>query len=1643
MRILSSTLIVISLFFPISNRTIYSQDRRDKEPDFSNYQFETLFNMGISSRDILFDSDGFLWISTDEGLFQHDGLNVIKHFSSKDRSIPANRISDIFEDRDGEIWMIIDGNGVGRYSKDANSITLYSKENSNLPTNNFSIALSRFAQDNEGNIWIATEEGLCKFDKERDYFEVYANDPENPYSINSNELFSIIQGRDGNIWIAADSGLIKFNHEEQTFEFVSGHDDSFLFPEKNYYMFEDGNSNIWISTELAGRGLIKFDRVNEAFEEFTSDKAGNIIISDVDFTSELHFYKNRYIFGGLFNGVQRQVFIFDTETDDFVFHKTGEENELINGAVFAIDEDKSGNVWFMSLAGHLGLQNDNKNDFNLTQKDRGITGNVILSIVEDNNGLIWINSDGGVNTYNPDTGEFSNYKFRGDDVLNTFHPSLYADEKYLWFGGFSSLHKVDINTLQLIRTYTHDKNDPQSMINTIQIDYIIEDEDDSDVLWISSANNGIAKFNKTSEIFTRYQNQFKGKIYTLVDDGDGFIWATGLGEGLYRLNKKTEEVFLFRSEENASSLPSNMVQDIILDEAGYLWIATEKGVSKLDRETETFVNFDKERGLIHEIVRNVEMGEKGELWLATSEGLAKYNPETEEFLAFTADDGIQGGSVYALQSFMKTSRGEIWFGGFNGLNHFYPEDIELNQFRPPVYITSLTQGGEKIELGQAAERIQEISLDWQSNYFEFRYSALNYILPEKNQFQYILEGIDKTWYESGAVRSGRYSGLPGGEYVLKIKGSNNDGIWSDEEALLKIIVEPEPWRTWWAFTSYAVFICLVIAAIVFNQLNRIKREREVAEGLRRLNKLKDNFLANTSHELRTPLHGITGLAESLIDGAAGELSEAAKINLSMIASNGHRLTNLVNDILDFSKLKHKDIQLRLKALDMHMAGEVVLALAQAMISGKQIKLLNAIPENAPLVMADEDRIQQILFNLVGNAIKFTEIGEISLSSKIISDFLEITVRDTGIGISEDQFENIFKSFEQIDGSISRDSGGTGLGLTVCKQLVELHGGQIKVESQAGKGSEFKFTLPLAKNPVIQGKGKSYQKPPVLASLAGSVYVQDNSAASSDFKCNLLAVDDEIVNLQVLVNHLSLENFQVNTVTTGQAAIDLIEANAAEGVFYDIILLDLMMPGLSGYETCRILRKKYTADVLPIIMLTAKNRVEDLVVGLEAGANDYLTKPFSKSELLARIHNQYEMKEQAVENKQKTEELSILHAYLNDVINSIPSIVICLDLEGRITQWNHQAEKVSEVASKEAIGEPLSKIYRDLTNLIDINYDAVKSGKKQRFEKIKLEINSEKRIYDISVFPLHGVDVKGIVLRADDITERVRMEEILIQSEKMLSVGGLAAGMANEINNPLAGMIQTASIIENRLSKKVNMPANMEVAEKLGISLDLIKQFIEERGILRMTASISEAGHQISDIVENMLSFSRKTEGQTSFVDLTDLIDKTVQLISTEYDLANQFDFKMIEILKKYDSDLPLVLCEGPKIQQVFLNVLRNSAQAMKEEGTKSPCIIIRINRSSDEKKIIIEIEDNGPGMNEYVLKKVFEPFYTTKEIGIGTGLGLSISKFIITENHKGRMTVDSELGRGTIFKIDLPINGKPNDESDFYHIGNDEETQIH
>jgi PAS domain S-box-containing protein len=390
-----------------------------------------------------------------------------------------------------------------------------------------------------------------------------------------------------------------------------------------------------------------------------------------------------------------------------------------------------------------------------------------------------------------------------------------------------------------------------------------------------------------------------------------------------------------------------------------------------------------------------------------------------------------------------------------------------------------------------------------------------------------------------------------------------------------------------------------------------------------------------------------------------------------------------------------------------------------------------------------------------------------------------------------------------------------------------------------------------------------------------------------------------------------------------------------------------------------------------------------------------------------------------------EELRQLQNYLENIVDSMPSVLVGVDRDGKVTQWNAAAERLTGIGAKAAKGQPLEQVLPTLNEEMEKVRQAIRDHAVKSESKVPRMVDGKTHYEDVTVYPLAGNGVEGAVIRLDDVTERVRIEEMMVQSEKMLSVGGLAAGMAHEINNPLGAILQASQNVLRRISP--DLPANDRIAEECGTTLGAVRKYLEQREITLFLEDIRNGGLRAAQIVENMLAFSRKPDAEGSPTNLSELLDRTLLLAESDYDLKKRYDFRQIEIVRDYHPDVPLIVCQPSKIQQVFLNILRNGAEAMREtrDSGRVPRFVLRV--LLEGPMVRVEIEDNGPGLDEATRRRVFEPFFTTKPPGIGTGLGLSVSYFIITQDHRGSLSVKSLPGVGSSFIIELPVEGYPHE----------------
>jgi PAS domain S-box-containing protein len=549
---------------------------------------------------------------------------------------------------------------------------------------------------------------------------------------------------------------------------------------------------------------------------------------------------------------------------------------------------------------------------------------------------------------------------------------------------------------------------------------------------------------------------------------------------------------------------------------------------------------------------------------------------------------------------------------------------------------------------------------------------------------------------------------------------------------------------------------------------------------------------------------------------------------------------------------------------------------------------------------------------------------------------------------------------------------------------------------------------------------------------------------------ILVVDDQIENRYLLETLLKGFGHQVVTAVNGKEAFDLLLGDQ-----FQMVISDILMPVMDGFQLCRSVRNDDTLkDILFVVCTATYVEKEDEELALKMGADRFIRKPIEPEKFLEiinrlirdtekgeaknrnrgdknekevfKLYNQrlihklekkmLSLEKEVKERKQAEEALRESEQRYREIFATIGDCLFIADLDGRIIEANPAACRTYGYTREELIGRPAPE-------LITPEYHPV-------LEEFIKDLKKEGRFFGETVdrrkdgthmnTEVHGtvIHIKGkkhLLAIIRDVTERKQAQEAMIRTEKMMTIAGLAAGMAHEINNPLAGILQGIQVILGRISP--DSPANREAAEECGTTIEAVRAYFENRKLLNFLIAAKDAGERAAIIVENMLNFSRLGESPFIPVDIGELIDNTVALAENEYDLKKKFDFRKINIVRHYTADLPKVPCEAPKIQQVIFNLLKNAAQAM--YVSEEPCITLRTKKEGD--MVRIDVEDNGPGIPEEVRRRIFEPFFTTKGVGTGTGLGLSVSYFIINENHGGTMEVQANPGHGTTFIIRLPL----------------------
>ncbi|MEP7169435.1 MAG: ATP-binding protein, partial [Bacteroidota bacterium] len=661
------------------------------------------------------------------------------------------------------------------------------------------------------------------------------------------------------------------------------------------------------------------------------------------------------------------------------------------------------------------------------------------------------------------------------------------------------------------------------------------------------------------------------------------------------------------------------ISSLFENENKILWIGTNgRGLCRYNSLDQSLKFYTTVNGLPNNVINAIVDDLKGNLWLSTNNGLSKFNVTEETFSNYNENDGLKSNS-FNIGASCKSIDGEIFFGSNKGLNSFYPDRITKNTFIPPIVITDFkifdksifSSGFENIKSALLNDNFVE--LHFNQNFFSFEFAALNYINSAKNQYKYKLDGVDPNWINAGNRRYASYTNIDPGTYTFHVTGSNNDGVWNEKGVKVTVMIIPPYYKTWWFRTIVAFLIASLIFLITQMRVHAIRetKEREVIE---HASKMKQQFLANMSHEIRTPMNAIVGMTRLLI---GKDPRPDQKNYLTAIEQSSDNLLVIINDILDFSKIEAGKLELEFVPFSISVLMKGVYTTMQFKAREKGLQLSYKIEESVPeAVLGDRVRLNEVLLNLVGNAIKFTPQGSVKISCRNLGNYndangipsgnrmnIEFTVTDTGIGIPGDRLDYIFESFSQASSDTTRKFGGTGLGLTISKHLVELHGGKISVTSAPGSGTVFTFIIPFEiSDKSLTAKEDSQDKKTPLLSLS---------------MLNVLLVEDNAFNRTVAIDTLEsfIPGISIQTAVNGKQAIEKVNQNN-----YDLILMDIQMPEMDGYEATQTIRSQCIPpkNKIIIIAMTAGALRSEIQKCFDSGMNDYITKPFDPHLLIEKI-----------------------------------------------------------------------------------------------------------------------------------------------------------------------------------------------------------------------------------------------------------------------------------------------------------------------------------------------------------------------------------------------------------------------------------------
>lgn len=1221
---MNNTFHIVLLAFICSCRLV-----AQPEPYFELITLEKGLSSGFVTA-IYQDDKGFIWLGTANGLNRFDGYSYRPFLqgNSGQNSLSNQTIWSLAGDGQGSLWI---GTEVGLNKMDlaSETFTVYLHDLAD-PNSLSHSSIESIVKDTAGQVWIGTANGLNLWRKDRAGFQRYFYQPP---STPPRMVKSVFCDRSGALWIGATDTLYRLQAKD---EFISYPIPGAVDHDRSNYIIrviqEDSENRLWIGTENSG--LFVFDKDQEQFiSNYRQQPYAENSLSHNRITALLEDEMGQIwasTYGGGLN-------IINPESKTIQQFNAGIPNSLDVTIIRAMLKDRAGNIWLGSYYEGFFIVKKHKKRFqNYTKKQLGLTGE-ILAFHELRDSTIWLGTSGGLMQFE------SRKKMLTPSFKQAFQPYTSLNIRVTSFAEAPSGNVWMIVDAKKLLCYEPDRNRFKPLLAVSDncggwlLNIFVDQKGD---IWMGSTD-GVCTYFPSTQSFINYTLEQSpdgygdnNRVTAIYEDRRGRLWAASYG-GLNLYDPQTGAFLYYPHRDYVYALYES--------HGGILWVGTGKELLSFDQNTEQFERYDQIENMPRPTaVNSISEDQSFNLWFGSNQGLYRFDPETQQVMNYNLHDGLISKNLNNAS--LQTRSGEMYFSGVGGFMKFRPEKIQENNIIPPVVITRFQlfnldvpiagSPGDTLKwpspLSQEISYTSSIELKHWQNDFSFEFAALEFSAPENNQYQYQLEGYDKNWINTSADRRfAHYANLDPGAYVFKLRASNNDGLWNEEGVSLSVVITPPWYLTWPACLTYAILIFLVIRTVYVFQLRRKLAQAE-AERLKELDLLKTRLFTNITHEFRTPLTIILGMARRIRTNPKKWYNEG----LEMIHRNGRQLLRLVNQMLDLSKLDKGKLQLKPRRGELVVYLNYLLQAFASHAASKNIQL-HFLKDVDQLEMDfDADQLSKILSNLLSNAVKFTpNDGHIYVSlrhsnSSSSSDSslgtVEISVKDTGRGIPKEVQPYIFDRFYQVENAISKPVGGSGIGLSLVKELVTLMEGDIQVRSKLDEGTTFIVCLPIQRSAdavqqsVVMPESFQEAIPPLSPAPMTSKQPAGGLPPAND--ATILLIEDNRDVMRYLASCLESE-YHLEYAANGRDGVE-----QAVELTPDLIISDVMMPEMDGYEVTAALKNDERTSHIPILLLTAKADRDSKIEGLEKGADAYLSKPFDPKELEVRLRKLIQLRQ---------------------------------------------------------------------------------------------------------------------------------------------------------------------------------------------------------------------------------------------------------------------------------------------------------------------------------------------------------------------------------------------------------------------------------